>query len=158
MSYQSNTLVISYLSNKNSIVGNMTQETLPIQIIADQTFSSALNPLLNKLEMWINFQALKANWYGDDACILSFHFTLVRALADDLSFISSEKNAEINKEDWIIDNHVAYCYQQKNLTTSAYIAVTDLIKTKTNIESDIKKRLIQVTNTIAKKHALTPLG
>ena len=136
----------------------MTQETLPIKIVADQSFSSALTPLLNKLEMWINFQALKANWYGDNACILSFHFTLVRSLTEDLPFINNEVSLEANKEHCIIDNNVAYCYQQKNLTTTAYIAVTDLIKTKTNIESEIKKRLIQVTNSIAKKHDLRPLG
>tara|TARA_R110001583_G_scaffold11613_8_gene52204 strand:+ start:18152 stop:18562 length:411 start_codon:yes stop_codon:yes gene_type:complete len=136
----------------------MTQETLPIQIVADQTFSSALNPLLNKLEMWINFQALKANWYANDTCILSFHFTLVRTLTDDLQFISKEMNAEINKKYWIIDKNIAYYYQENNLTTNAYIAVADLIKTKTNIEAEIKKRLTQVTNSIAKQHALTPLG
>lgn len=136
----------------------MTPETLPIKVIADQTFSSALSPLLNKLEMWINFQALKAGWYGNETCILSFHFTLVRALTDDLQFISKEMKTKINKEDWIFDNNTAYCYQPKNLTTNAYIAVADLIKTKTNIESEIKNRLIQVINIIAKQHALTPLG
>lgn len=136
----------------------MTQETPPIKVVADQTFSSALSPLLNKLEMWINFQALKADWYGNEACILSFHFTLVRVLTDDLLIVDQEKNTTIRKEDWIIDNNVAFYFQENNLTTIAYIAVADLIKTKTNIESEIKKRLIQVTNTIAKQYTLTPLG
>ena len=35
--------------------------SLPITVVADQTFSSVLSPLIKKLEMWINFQALKAN-------------------------------------------------------------------------------------------------
>jgi len=55
-------------------------DSLPITIAADQAFSNALPPLIKKLEMWINFQAFKANWYQDETIILSFNFVLVKTI------------------------------------------------------------------------------
>jgi hypothetical protein len=125
----------------------MDDETLPITISADESFSTALTPLLHKLEMWINFQALKANWYGDEACVLTFHYTIVRTLA--------EKASEMSEAEWQVDQGFAYHYHSDTLTTQAFIAIADLVQQKTGIEQAIKSRLTRVANAIAKQHDLT---
>lgn len=125
------------------------QEALPITITADENFSSALRPLLHKLEMWINFQALKANWYGDEDLTLVFNFTLVRTL--------EEKSKEMAEKDWLVETGFAYHYEKDTFTTSAFIAIADLVKNKTGVEQAIKSRLTRVANAVAKKHGLVAL-
>ncbi|MGS0725996.1 hypothetical protein ACVBKF_07385 [Shewanella sp. 0m-11] len=136
------------------------QEKLPITISADSGFSSSLKPLLVELEMWINFQALKADWYGDEACILAFDFTLVRSLEDKGLDVSEEcaaagktrvRSAAAGKE-WVLGDGYAYCYDGKTLKTTAFIAVADLltpIKGGVGIEQAIKGRLVSVVNAVA---------
>jgi len=127
----------------------MQEETAPITVTADQTFSSALKPLLNKLEMWLNFQALKANWYGDEAHVLSFDFTIVKTL--------EEKTKIMETDNWVIDQGFAYHYESSNLNTIAFIAIADLVKMQTGVEQAVKSRLTRVANAVAKQHGLDPL-
>ncbi|WP_299660986.1 hypothetical protein [uncultured Psychromonas sp.] len=122
--------------------------SLPITVVADQTFSSVLSPLIKKLEMWINFQALKANWYEDERIILSINFMLVKTIEE----------KQLTTEHWVVDTGIAYQHQGNNLNTQALIAIADLVKLNKGIEQAIKNRLIQVANAIAKQHQLTPLA
>lgn len=124
------------------------QDRLPITIVADGQFSKALQPLLSKLEMWINYQALKANWYGNEACSLTFDFSLIRSLPE---------KTQVNTKHWIAAPGYAYQYESSNLTTTAFIAVEDLIKHGEGIEQAIKSRLIAIANIIATQHGLTAL-
>lgn len=126
------------------------QQALPITIVADVKFSNSLAPLVKNLEMWINFQALKANWYGSEARILSFDFTLVRTL--------EEKTQNMNTENWVIESGYAYHYESSNLTTIAFIAVADLVRGEVAIEQAIKVRLTNVTNAIVQLHDFQPLS
>lgn len=128
----------------------MEEETLPITITADDSFSSALTPLLHKLEMWINFQTLKADWYGNENHVLIFHYTIVRTIA--------EKSDMMIGADWEIDNGFAYHYQSQTLTTNAFIAIADLVKNQTAVEQAIKSRITRVANAIAKQHGLTSVA
>ncbi|MGS0720465.1 hypothetical protein ACVBIW_01830 [Shewanella sp. 30m-9] len=134
------------------------QEQLPITISADSGFSSSLKPLLVELEMWINFQALKADWYGDEACILAFDFTLVRSLEDKGLDVSEECAAA----QWRVEDGYAYCYDSSSLNTTAFIAVADLLEAGVGIEQAIKGRLVAVVNAVAKSvgrgHRLLALG
>jgi len=125
------------------------QANPPMTIIADKSFSSALKPLLHKLEMWINFQALKADWYGDEDHILIFNYTLVRTL---------EEKKLMKADNWIIKTGFAYHYQSENLTTHAYIAIADIVKHKTGIEQAIKSRLTRVANAVGKEHGLITIN
>lgn len=162
------------------------QEQLPITISADSGFSSSLKPLLVELEMWLNFQALKADWYGDEACILAFDFTLVRSLEEKgLAFSEeSEKGAAAGKtrvgsaaavsdkrsgsaaaassKKWIVEEGYAYCYDSTSLKTTAFIAVADLLEAGVGIEQAIKGRLVGVANAVASSagrgHRLLALG
>ena len=147
------------------------QEQLPITIGADSGFSNSLKPLLIELEMWLNFQALKADWYGDEACILAFDFTLVRSLEDKRlqagAVAASEKNEESTAagKEWVLGDGYAYCYDGKTLKTTAFIAVADLltpIKGGVGIEQAIKGRLVSVVNAVASSagrgHRLLALG
>ena len=124
------------------------QEKLPITISADNGFSSSLKPLLIELEMWLNFQALKADWYGDEACILSFDFTLVRSL-EDKRLDSSEEGTAAEKE-WMTGEGYAYYYDCESLKTMAFIAVADLLEAGVGIDQAIKARLVAVVNGVAK--------
>ncbi|MDR8522652.1 hypothetical protein [Shewanella fidelis] len=72
-----------------------------------------------------NFQALKADWFGDEACIFAFDFTLVRSL-EDKGLAVSEKSgsaAASSNEKWIVEDGYAYCYDSASLKTTAFIAV-----------------------------------
>ena len=121
----------------------------PITITADDRFSSSLKPLLAQLEMWINFQALKADWYGNEAHILSFDFTLVRTL-DDKGELLASKN-------WIVEPGYAYHYESSRLMTTAFIAVDDLLERGTGIEQEIKSRLVAVANAVGRQHGFIAL-
>ncbi|QFU24182.1 hypothetical protein FM038_019855 [Shewanella eurypsychrophilus] len=123
------------------------QQSLPITIGADPRFSKSLKPLLRQLEMWINFQALKADWYGDDNFILSFDFTLVRSLEE----------KQLTADSWVVETGYAYHYESSNLTTIAFIAIDDLVRDGAGIEQEIKARLTAVANTIAVQHGLLAL-
>lgn len=125
------------------------QPGLPITILADDQFSSSLTPLLNKLEMWINFQALKADWYGNEHKTLTFDFTLIKTL--------NEKKADLITKHWVVESGFAYHHESSQLTTVAFIAVDDLLQNGVGIEQAIKSRLINVANTIASQHGLQAL-
>ncbi len=126
------------------------QQGFPITITADDRFSSSLKPLLAKLEMWINFQALKADWYGKEDHILSFDFTLVRTL--------DEKAEQLISESWIVEPGYAYHYESSRLMTIAFIAVDDLLERGTGIEEEIKSRLVVVANAAGRQHGLITIS
>jgi hypothetical protein len=128
------------------------QQGLPITIVADGKFSNSLKPLLTQLEMWINFQAVKADWYGNEDCILSFDFTLVRTLEEKTQLLTAE-----SAESWIVESGYAYHYESSRLTTIAFIAVDDLLQGGVGIEQAIKDRLLSVANTIGLQHGLLAL-
>ncbi|WP_022942822.1 hypothetical protein [Psychromonas hadalis] len=125
------------------------QQDVPITIKADGQFSSSLKPLLNNLEMWINFQALKADWYGNEDVTLCFDFTLIRRL--------EEKTPSLATGNWHVASGYAYHYESSNLTTIAFIALDDLLQSNVGIEQAIKQRLINVTNSIALQHGFQAL-
>lgn len=121
------------------------QEGLPIQIAADSQFSNSLKPLLANLEAWINFETLKAGWYGNEDCILTFKFTLIRKL--------EEQREMLIKESWIMGSGYTYHYDSKSLMTRSLIAVEDLDKSGIGVEEAIKDRLKAVANIIAKERS-----
>ncbi|MCL1041816.1 hypothetical protein L2712_09200 [Shewanella marisflavi] len=125
------------------------QQGFPITITADDRFSSSLKPLLAKLEMWINFQALKADWYGKEDHVLTFDFTLVRTLDD--------KAEQLTLDNWIVEPGYAYHYESCRLMTIAFIAVDDLLERGTGIEQEIKSRFVAVANAIGQQHGLISL-
>lgn len=126
------------------------QDKLPISIKADSQFPNSITPLLNKLEMWINFQALKADWYSNEDYILSFDFTILRNL--------QRKALSIDTINWIVERDYAYQYDRKLLKTTAFIEVDDIVKNGVGIEKAIKARLTKVANHIALQHGLLPLS
>lgn len=137
------------------------QEQLPITILADSRFSSSLKPLLTQLEMWINFQALKADWFGDEACILSFEFTLVKTIEEQglHACAANEKGAvAASSKEWNVEAGYAYSYDNKSLKTTAFIAVADLLEAGVGIELGIKQRLVDVANGVGAEHGLLGLS
>ncbi|GIU02965.1 hypothetical protein [Shewanella algidipiscicola] len=150
------------------------QQGFPITVAADGQFSSSLNPLLTQLEMWLNFQALKADWYSNEAFILSFNFTLVRSLAEKAEHLTSAQadtqagiQAESEKGEaspavdlekrWRVELGYAYQYDSSKLTTTAFIAVDDLARGGVGIEQGIKARLVAVANAVAHQYGLIAL-
>jgi len=142
------------------------QQGLPITIAADSRFSSSLKPLLTQLEMWINFQALKADWYGNEDFVLSFDFTLVRSLDEKMQQLKTAR-ASCNASNasngsaaaaWNIEKGYAYHYESSNQTTIAFIAVDDLLEGGVGIEQGIKDRLSAVANSVGSEHGLLALS
>lgn len=139
------------------------QQEFPIRVMADGNFSNSLTPLLAELEMWVNFQALKADWYGDEDFILLFDFTLVRTLEkNDLSRMpivneESVQNAA-NERRWVVESGYAYVYDSHRLVTTALIAVDDLLKGGAGIEQAIKARLLAVANAVGALYELQQLS
>ncbi|WP_259655893.1 hypothetical protein [Shewanella colwelliana] len=155
------------------------QQGFPITITADSQFSSSLKPLLAQLEMWLNFQALKADWYSNEDFILSFDFILVRSLAEKAEHLTSapadtqagthadtqvkNENAEESAADalakrWVVEPGYAYQNDSSKLTTTAFIAVDDLVQGGVGIEQGIKARLIAVANAVGQQHCLIALS
>jgi len=138
------------------------QQGLPITIAADSRFSSSLKPLLTQLEMWINFQALKADWYGNEDFVLSFDFTLVRSLDEKVQQLKTA-GASCNASNgsaavaWTIEKGYAYHYESCNQTTIAFIAVDDLLEAGVGIEQGIKDRLTAVANSVGSEHGFLAL-
>lgn len=135
------------IENVEGVTVEELQQELPITIGAEPRFSNSLKPLLTQLEMWINFQALKADWYGDEDVVLKFDFTLIRSL--------DEK--QLSAERWVEEAGYAYHYETSNLTTIAFIAVDDLVQGGVGIELGIKTRLLAVANAVALEHGLLAL-
>jgi len=125
------------------------QPTLPITIGANSNFSSSLKPLLHELEMWINFQALKADWYGNEDSTLCFDFSLIRSL--------DEQAQQLTGEGWHVTSGYAYLYDAGRLKTTAFIAIADIVKQGVGIETAIKRRITSVANIIASQHGLVEL-
>lgn len=134
------------------------QQELPMTIVADGNFSNSLKPLLTQLEMWINFQALKADWYGKEDCVLSFDFTLVRTLAEKQQLLTaaSDEGTESGGR-WVVESGYAYHYDCSSQKTRAFIAVDDLVQGGVGIEQAIKARLVCVANAVGIQHGLLAL-
>ena len=126
------------------------QAALPITIGSEGSFSTALTPLLHKLEMWINYHALKANWYADESCRLCFEFKLIRTL--------DEKAVLLRTEQWVLSSGYAYQHDSTTHKTSAFICIADIVKHGTGIEKAIKGRLTAVSNIVALQYGLAPIA
>ncbi|GIU49347.1 hypothetical protein TUM4438_32750 [Shewanella sairae] len=129
-------------------------QQFPMTITAAANFSDSLKPLLTELEMWLNFQALKADWYSNEAHVLQFDFCLVRSLDEAMV----QQGRETDRSRWVVAGGYAYLFEVKNLHTKAYIAVDDLLKSGTGIEREIKTRLLAVANAVAVEHDLLKLS
>ena len=129
-------------------------QQFPMTISAAGNFSDSLKPLLAELEMWLNFQALKADWYSNEAHVLQFNFSLVRSLTDAMA----QQTREMDSSSWVVAGGYAYLFEAKTLHTKAYIAVDDLLKSGTGIEREIKTRLLAVANAVAVEHDLLRLS
>ena len=129
-------------------------QQFPMTISAAGNFSDSLKPLLAELEMWLNFQALKADWYSNEAHVLQFNFSLVRSLTDAMA----QQIKETDSSTWVVAGGYAYLFEAKTLHTEAYIAVDDLLKSGIGIEREIKTRLLAVANAVAVEHDLLRLS
>ena len=129
-------------------------QQFPMTISAAGNFSDSLKPLLAELEMWLNFQALKADWYSNEAHVLQFNFSLVRSLTDAMA----QQMKETDSSSWVVAGGYAYLFEANTLHTEAYIAVDDLLKSGIGIEREIKTRLLAVANAVAVEHDLLRLS
>ncbi|GAB2993482.1 hypothetical protein [Psychrosphaera aestuarii] len=61
-------------------LANNSKEALPIEISTNGIFDKndqRASFLIEKLQAWINFQALASNWYADESYIINIKLTLV---------------------------------------------------------------------------------
>lgn len=56
------------------------EQDLPITVTSQGLFEAGDKSsefLMTKLEAWLNFKALQANWYGDENLVVSIHITIM---------------------------------------------------------------------------------
>ncbi|TMM47711.1 hypothetical protein [Colwellia ponticola] len=140
-------------------------EALPITIkinddLRDQF--TTLHSVTNKLEAQFNFQALTANWYGDEEKVLS----ITLSLETPKSFEQRKAGFEqLSANKYIISHFsddVIYCVNKAEQQVCCAIAMTsseiDLLALHPKLLTIFTQtKLHKVLNLFAKKHSLTAI-
>lgn len=138
---------------------------LPISISAEQAVCEDFKlpkSVLEKMEAWANFEALKANWYGNESSHLKCQFTLVSAHTFENKFAKS------TQEGWQIDNKERNAIKTGDIDTKHHVvlAIDDSFNTpcehsgawigphiQANLQGVIRLHLLA----FAKLHQLDPI-
>ncbi len=130
-------------------------ETLPISIKVSDALATEVQNILsitNKLSAQLNFHTMTANWYGDEANIMSINFYLV-ALAE-LTHLSTE-NEKLTVEKLADD----VMLRANNNIFDCHVAITEaelalITKQPKLLSGYLAKKLTKVLNLIADKQQL----
>jgi hypothetical protein len=123
------------------------EQGFPITVRASKHLASQskqVEPVLGNIEAWINFQALKAQWYEDEAKVPEFDFIVV-ANSD-----FSVSTGDFNEPDWVIehDNDLAI-RQDGQFHTKVVIGVG-----RAGFADAVKMRLVEVANRVVEGYGL----
>ncbi|MEH6595571.1 MAG: hypothetical protein V7736_08485 [Colwellia polaris] len=134
---------------------DIMNETLPISIKVSDALATEVQNILsitNKLSAQLNFHTMTANWYGDEANIMSINFYLV-ALAE-LTHLSTE-NEKLTVEKLADD----VMLRANNNIFDCHVAITEaelalITKQPKLLSGYLAKKLTKVLNLIADKQQL----
>jgi len=134
---------------------DIMNETLPISIKVSDALATEVQSILsitNKLSAQLNFHTMTANWYGDEANIMSINFYLV-ALAE-LTHLSTE-NEKLTVEKLADD----VMLRANNNIFDCHVAITEaelalITKQPKLLSGYLAKKLTKVLNLIADKQQL----
>ncbi len=123
------------------------EQGFPITVRASQYLASQskqVEPVLANIEAWINFQALKAQWYCDEAKVPEFDFIVVA----NTDFAAS--TADFTEPGWIIEHDNALAMlQDGQFHTQVVIGVG-----RTGFADAVKMSLVEVANRVVKGYGL----
>ena len=128
-------------------------ETLPISIKVSDALAAEVQNILsitNKLSAQLNFHTMTANWYGDEANIMSLNFYLV-ALAE-LNHLIIEHDDVDKLADDVILNSSSNVFDCHIAITEAELAL--ITKQPKLLSGYLAKKLTKVLNLIADKQQL----
>lgn len=132
---------------------DIMNETLPISIKVSDALAAEVQNILsitNKLSAQLNFHTMTANWYGDEANIMSLNFYLV-ALAE-LNHLIIEHDDVDKLADDVILNSSSNVFDCHIAITEAELAL--ITKQPKLLSGYLAKKLTKVLNLIADKQQL----
>ena len=126
---------------KNGFPIVLDPQALLVEI--DDSLKPLVQSTVPTVEAWLNFEALKAGWYGDQSKVLNFTFRLVTTSAFERQMQSTGQLA------WQISENrqTAHIHQSKTLNTLALLAFDD--NGLSDFEATLKQIAFQVANQVA---------
>ncbi|WP_440874570.1 hypothetical protein [Thalassotalea sp. PLHSN55] len=137
---------------------------LPMTLSAESKLTDNLHhgkQLLEQLEAWLNFQALKANWFADENKSLTCTFVLLsqQSFQQTVSQIKSLDGQQ--QAQWTLADHNDFMVKQapNSRSVKAVLAISEAVlnsKSDDNalLNSELKQTLVAVVNTIATQNQL----
>lgn len=105
----------------------------------------------NKVEMWINFTALKNGWYADESLVLEVEFILLESKRLE-EIISKHANQRWQIED---TQQFAIIHDKDNTHVDAYIAIEP---TQSDyFEAKLKTTIITIANIVVKEYGFVEI-
>ena len=134
------------------------QDGIPITLNADNSLAASVKTLhssMVKIEAWINFQALKADWYGDENKILSFDITLTTV--EQFKAGASDRRSANWRE--AADSSYACCHNSADLSTVVFIPVpAAVVEAGANaFEHGLQAVLSEAVNSVGGQYGLQKL-
>lgn len=129
------------------------QQGFPITIKFDSQINvdRKMTVAANKVEMWINFTALKNGWYADERCVLEMEFILLekQRLQEIIDQHANEK--------WQIEDNqqFAIIHDKDKTQADAYIAI-DAAQTE-YFEAKLKTNIITIANIVVKDYGFVEI-
>lgn len=135
-------------------------ESLPLTVKSEDLFEQgdrSSSYLLTKLEAWLNFQALCANWYADESSIVQCHFTFL----PEQSFYHKELNSDITWHN-LKQPMLVYSHDKTNKTFNVFVMLSkDELNTAMNnpknVEVMLQNKLSQSANQLVAEYKLSPI-
>lgn len=124
------------------------QQGFPITIKFDATIKvdEKMTVAASKVEMWINFAALKNGWYADESCVLEIEFILLESKRLE-EIISKHANTKWQIED---NQQFAIIHDKAKTQADAYIAID--AAQNDYFEATLKTTIITIANIIIKDY------
>lgn len=129
------------------------QQGFPITIKFDSQISLDRKATVaaSKVEMWVNFSALKSGWYADESCVLEVEFILLE---------QNRLNEMITKhgnEQWQIEDNqqFAIIHDKAKTHVDAYVAIET--EQHEHFEVKLKASIATIANIIAKDYLFTEI-
>lgn len=134
----------------------MLDQDLPIKVKTQDLFETgdkASGYLLSKLEAWVNFQTLAANWFADEDFIIDLTMTLL----PETSFLDLQVDSTLWQTIQLASFTAVYMKQQRSVQAYIMLSNDELNTAMTQsakVESLMQDKLRIMTNIAAKSFSL----
>ena len=138
------------------------QDDLPIKVSSKGLFEQddkSSSFLIHKLEAWLNFQALLANWYQDESQITHFSFQVL----PESQFYQHQLDQELIWKSFELPGVTGvYHHDEEQSSFESYLMLSnseldDMMKHPANVEARLKQKLRATINVQAVIYQLQPI-